>query len=558
MPVSRWRLVPIRAGATQEPPAPRPPSTSARLKGWARRLLWFLAGPLRGRLGVRTLRLPGRVVVVAESVDSLRHRLRRLAVDAPMPAGGDQVTAVRRLSVHVLWWRAAWPGWSGRVPQRPGLLEARVRLPGRGFGTAMATLRVADPVPVAQLLAAVISALRPVHPLPDIGARAVAGPTVRSRVVADAEVVNPRGRRPESYRGDAARVRLVLAGWSGPAIYPWRRGVGAELSWPTVAALRTVGLVECPPPPGVDAWAEASLLVQFALTGAVVHAPELPEPVGALLAPALRDILAEPLPAPPDRALAMELRSVRQRRTALREHSLRFAGDRTPPPVSALLATRRPDLLEPILTAIAGQTYPDLEIVVCLHGVELPPAAAELLAGCGRPYQVVPVDAEVPFGTALGLATARAAGSLLTKFDDDDTYGPEHVWDLVLARHYSGATLVGKGAEFVYLEDAGITVRRRSGRAEWDDSVVAGGTMLIGKGDLERIGGWRPVPRSVDLGLADRLNRDGATIYRTHPLGYLYHRRAQGHTWDPGLEFFLGSAEQRWDGLLRLPEFGTA
>ena len=39
-----------------------------------------------------------------------------------------------------------------------------------------------------------------------------------------------------------------------------------------------------------------------------------------------------------------------------------------------------------------------------------------------------------------------------TKVDDDDRYGPEHIWDLVLARQFSGATVVGKGAEFVYLE----------------------------------------------------------------------------------------------------------
>ena len=45
-------------------------------------------------------------------------------------------------------------------------------------------------------------------------------------------------------------------------------------------------------------------------------------------------------------------------------------------------------------------------------------------------------------------ATRVAQGTLLTKVDDDDLYGPEHVWDLVLARCYSGAAVVGKGAEF--------------------------------------------------------------------------------------------------------------
>ena len=66
------------------------------------------------------------------------------------------------------------------------------------------------------------------------------------------------------------------------------------------------------------------------------------------------------------------------------------------------------------------------------------------------------------------------------------------------------------------------------------------------------------MPRSVDRGLIDRVNRAGATIYRTHPLGYVYHRRAQGHTWAAGTEFFTRITRQRWDGLLRSAEFGTA
>jgi hypothetical protein len=304
--------------------------------------------------------------------------------------------------------------------------------------------------------------------------------------------------------------------------------------------------------PADDATAAASLLVQLAMTGVVVHAPSLPSSVADLLSAELRGILTEPLSD--EGPLGREIRSVRQRRAAIRTHSTRFVTAGAPS-VSAILATKRPRHLPSILAVIARQTYPNLEIVICLHGIDLPAECTSVLAECGRPVQIVPVPADVAFGTALGLATARASGSLITKVDDDDTYGPEHIWDLVLARHYSGATLVGKGIEFVYLESADATVRRRSGRPESEDSIVAGGTMLIGRGDLEELGGWRPVPRSVDRGLLDRLARAGAVIYRTHPLGYVYHRRSDGHTWAASDDFFLRLPRQRWSGLLDLPEF---
>ena len=34
---------------------------------------------------------------------------------------------------------------------------------------------------------------------------------------------------------------------------------------------------------------------------------------------------------------------------------------------------------------------------------------------------------------------------------------------------------------------------------------VAGGTMLISRADLAMVGGWRPVPKSVDRALLDRV-----------------------------------------------------
>jgi hypothetical protein len=546
--------------------------------GWRQRLRGFARGLLIdrvcGRIGLRAVGLPRRVLVFAETVDCLRDGLEGCTARAC------------RVTLVVAWWRAPWPGWSGRVGPLPALVHQRVRLPRYGRGAATVDIRASEPVAVRDALAAALHALRPARSLPGPPAavhaqparllpgppaavhaqpaRPLPGPPTAVHaqpagpipVLVDAQRVNPRGRMPESYRGDAPTLGLELSPsrppWRWPGAAHWRRGEGAELAWPTIAALRSVGIVRCPTVPGEDAAAEASLLVQLAMTGVVLYAPHLPPCVADLLSAQLRAILGEPLFD--EGPLGREIRSVRQRRVAIRTHSTRFA-TASAPSVSAILATKRASHLPSILRAVVAQTYPNLEIVLCLHGIGLPDECAALLADCGRPVQVVPVPADVPFGTALGWATARASGSLVTKVDDDDTYGPEHVWDLVLARHYSGATLVGKGIEFVYLESADATVRRRSGRPESEDSVVAGGTMLIGRGELEELGGWRPVPRSVDRGLLDRLARAGAVTYRTHPLGYIYHRRGVGHTWAATDDFFLRLPRQRWAGLLDLPEF---
>ncbi|MFV2021813.1 hypothetical protein [Micromonospora sp. LOL_023] len=412
----------------------------------------------------------------------------------------------------------------------------------------------------------------------------VAGPDGRDLVLIDAGRINPRGRLMAAYRPQAPEVTLEFARdrsggdfRGGPTSGLTLRGAlaGPGLDAAALAALRHVRAVHCRLVPGEHPTQTAGLLVQLAATGVVLHAPLLPPAVADLLDPQLRALVSEPLPAAETAVaaddpagatlagagatLASEARSVRQRRAALRGHAagLRLTGLATgglpqlgqPPSVSAILITRRPELVVPALAAITDQTYPEMEIILGLHGIDLPEAARVALSECGRPFEVVHLAESVDFGAALGAATRRARGTLITKFDDDDSYGVEHVWDLVLARHYSGATLVGKGAELVYLESQGVLLRRRSGVSEAYGDVVAGGTMLLAKGDLEAVGGWRPVPRSVDLGLIERLRAAGATIYRTHSLGYVYHRRPTGHTWDPGEAYFVDSSYARWPGV---------
>ncbi|MDG4763540.1 glycosyltransferase [Solwaraspora sp. WMMD406] len=398
-------------------------------------------------------------------------------------------------------------------------------------------------------------------------------------VLIDSAVANPigRGRR---YGPQEPIAWLDFP--PGEPVPRWRLRTGAEPDGPTVvsgrldqvpldgarlAAVRGFGNVWCGEVPASDPAATATLLAQLAATGVVLRVPTLPPAVADRLAEPLLRVLASEPPAVTADGLEWEIRSVRQRSAALRGHAAAFASGAVtvgtlpalaaPPSVSAVLVTRRPEYLPDVVGHLARQTYPELEIVLCLHGIELAADLRSRLVDCGRPIQVFTAPAGLSFGEVMGAATARARGSLITKVDDDDVYGPEHVWDLVLAREYSGATLVGKAAEFVVLQTLGVTVRRAAVPPEAYGAPVAGGTMLLARGDLEAVGGWRPVPRSVDRGLMDRVLRSGGLIYRTHPLGYLYERRSSGHTWDAGLDYFLRRAGQQWDRVPRHREFGT-
>src|SRR5262249_12784996 len=148
-----WRLVRIRRSV--RPTRPRPSATSrlSRLKDTVRRVLGPVAERVRGRLGVRVLNLPGRVLVLAESADALRSEVYRTR-----PSMGRRVV---RVTIRVLWWRGPWRGWSGRIGPARHVLTERVSIPRGGRGPAIVDLRVEWPAPAGELLAAAERALRP-------------------------------------------------------------------------------------------------------------------------------------------------------------------------------------------------------------------------------------------------------------------------------------------------------------------------------------------------------------------------------------------------------------
>ena len=258
-----------------------------------------------------------------------------------------------------------------------------------------------------------------------------------------------------------------------------------------------------------------------------------------------------------DRGLARALRTTRQRRAAASAHGgvLRLARhlagatveDAGLPSVSVLLVSRRPDLLPTVLDQLAAQTYRNLEVVVVVHGERAFEVPARLR---GLVTHSVALGADVPFGAVLAHATTLADGELLTKVDDDDLYGPHHVWDLVLAWLSSGAQVVGKRAQYVYVAERDVTVHRKLA-VENVVKVVAGGTMLLSAADLAAVGGWRPVPRSVDRGLLERLHEAGGSIYATEGLGYVYVRHGDGHTWAVEADALLTNVLEQWPGLHR-------
>jgi hypothetical protein len=73
---------------------------------------------------------------------------------------------------------------------------------------------------------------------------------------------------------------------------------------------------------------------------------------------------------------------------------------------------------------LARLAYPNLQIIIGLHGVDVDHSRFDAIA---HDLKIVKISSEVPFGTAMQQLSEKADGQLITKMDDDDHYGAEHV-----------------------------------------------------------------------------------------------------------------------------------
>lgn len=298
-------------------------------------------------------------------------------------------------------------------------------------------------------------------------------------------------------------------------------------------------------PGGVDGVIDAGTVASIEVLAASGVPVWLDPPPGTDLGTLARlTVVLEPPPEPADRPAGDRLRYERSIRTARTASS-------PEPAVSVLLATRRPDMLDHALAQLGTQRGVELQLVVGLHGDDWPastePTIVERWPGAAV---VLRPGADLTLGAVLTNLLGRADADLVTKWDDDDWYGPHHVADLVAAHRASAATLVGKAAEFVWLEATDTTVRRPANGARTFSGNIAGGTMLAARSDLLRLGGFPDVPRFVDRHLIAGVRRAGGTVYRTHGFEYVLRRSAAGgHTWWADDAYFAADAVERRPGL---------
>jgi spore maturation protein CgeB len=212
------------------------------------------------------------------------------------------------------------------------------------------------------------------------------------------------------------------------------------------------------------------------------------------------------------------------------EDVLRLIGRATvsdPATVSILAPTNKPGAWKGALASVARQNYPDVELVMLVHGLEedegeIRDAASD--AGVDR-LIVVAMDGRSSLGEVLNAGVEASSGSYVAKFDDDDLYGPNYLSDQMLAFSYTEAGVVGKWTRFVDFQHNGALGLLFPGHEHRYTDLVGGGTILARRDVLDLVK-FPAVTRGEDTGFLRACGAEGVLIYSTDRFNFVYTRNA--------------------------------
>lgn len=223
-----------------------------------------------------------------------------------------------------------------------------------------------------------------------------------------------------------------------------------------------------------------------------------------------------------------------------------FAHSATPPSVTTLLSTNRPDRVVPTLRMLARQIGVQLNVVVATHGFS---AKEYMSSQIARDLSVtwLSPSKDLTLGQIYNQILDYADTDFVAKIDDDDWYGDEYLISSIAAITTSGADITGKNAIFVYSQAHDQVFIRMPHKHHRFVFSVAGGT-IVARTDIAQRTGFRPLTLGEDQDFLTRAFDSGARIYSSSPFGYVY-RRGSHNTWNPENDAFLTGATLIHGGL---------
>lgn len=228
-----------------------------------------------------------------------------------------------------------------------------------------------------------------------------------------------------------------------------------------------------------------------------------------------------------------------------------LAGGAGLPSVSVLAVTNRPGQVDHLLSQVARQTGIETQLILVTHGFAADPSTSARARELGiTSMTAMEAPQAWSLGSCLNEAVQHADGDVCSKMDDDDLYGEFYLHDLLRAREFSGADVVGKHAHYMYLAGSDATLMRFPWMEHRFTYRVMGPTITASR-DVFITHPFEQVSRGEDTAFLTSVVDAGGRIYSADRFNFtqMRHGESGGHAWSASDRELLATADVAWFGL---------
>lgn len=200
--------------------------------------------------------------------------------------------------------------------------------------------------------------------------------------------------------------------------------------------------------------------------------------------------------------------------------------------VSIITCTNREFSLDNILNNYLSQNYPIKELIIIINkdSINLESWAKKLQSYSN--IKLFKLPEEYTLGKCLNFGVEKSKYNYISKFDDDDYYGPDYLTDTINAFKYTDAAIVGKYSIYAYLEGSNNLVLRYPNSENRYMNYVAGSTLTFKKEIFSKIK-FRDISKSEDTFFLEDSIKEGFKIYALDRFNHCIIRRKDisTHSW---------------------------
>lgn len=208
--------------------------------------------------------------------------------------------------------------------------------------------------------------------------------------------------------------------------------------------------------------------------------------------------------------------------------------------VSVITITNRLNYINNIINNFSRQNIENKELIIIINNDEINVADYNKFALRYKNIQIYKIPQEISLGSCLNFATKKCNYPIISKFDDDDYYGPFYLDEVLKTFNKVDCQVIGKTKTYLYFEKYKKLMLKKFGYENSFVYTVLGSTLCFKIDILDKIY-FRDLSLREDKYFCDDCLMNKYKIYSTSIYNHIIfkHSDIEKHTFKYNLNFLM-------------------